>query len=777
MQSNAGRPGARQSGRIDGPVVDRSALVSRAPTPSESGPAILRVAVAAPLAELFDYLPPVSPAPVTLTPGLRLLVPFGRGRRVGMLLRIASHTEQDPARLKRVESVLDARPLLSPADLRLIEWAAAYYRQPIGEALFTALPARLRDPAPVLDERIPGIQATPAGLTVALDALNRAPRQRDLLALARAAPAGLALADLRASQGDCAATLRALRAKGLIETCHLAPGLTPSLPPPVSALAGPALNADQQAAVNAILGALGGFRAFLLDGVTGSGKTEVYIRLIEAVIAAGGQALVVVPEIGLTPQLRARFIQRLPGPVAVLHSALNARERERNWHRAALGEATLVLGTRSAVFVPLPRLALILVDEEHDASLKQQEGFRYSARDLAVRRAQLTGCPVVLGSATPALETLHNARLDRYGWLKLPERAGLARPPTISLLDIRDQPLQAGLSSVLRADMRTELAAGNQVLLFLNRRGYAPILTCHACGWVGGCPHCDARLTLHLNPRKLWCHHCGWSQPVPSLCPACQGSDLRRLGQGTERLEDNLRPLFPEVGIARIDRDSTRRKGELDRLLGAVSRGEIQILLGTQMLAKGHDFPGVTLVGILDLDHALYASDFRAPERTAQLIVQVAGRAGRAERPGRVVLQTRHPEHPLLQSLLREGYGGFATVALGERRDAELPPFAHLALVRAEAPGASEPLAFLRAARVLAEGLIEAADAPGVHLLGPIPAPMERRAGRYRAQLLVQCGERSRLQRFLAHWSPALRGLSRTKGLRWSLDVDPQEML
>ncbi len=525
------------------------------------------------------------------------------------------------------------------------------------------------------------------------------------------------------------------------------------VPPPVSALAGPALNADQREAVNAVMGALGGFRPFLLDGVTGSGKTEVYIRLIESVIATGGQALVVVPEIGLTPQLRERFTQRLQGPVAVLHSALNASERERNWHRAALGEATLVLGTRSAVFVPLPRLGLILVDEEHDPSLKQQEGFRYSARDLAVRRAQLAGCPVVLGSATPSLETLRNARLDRYGWLRLPRRAGLAQPPTLALLDIRDQPLQAGLSSVLRAHMEAEIAAGHQVLLFLNRRGYAPVLTCHVCGWVGGCPCCDARLTLHLNPRKLWCHHCGWSCSVPSLCPDCQGGDLRMLGRGTERLEDDLRPLFPNVSIARIDRDSTRRKGELARLFGAVQRGEVQLLLGTQMLAKGHDFPGVTLVGILDLDQSLYASDFRAPERIAQLIVQVAGRAGRAERPGRVVLQTRHPEHPLLQSLLRDGYAGFAATALHERREAELPPFAHLALLRAEAPGETEPLAFLREARLLAEGLIDTSagsgSAPRIHLLGPVPAPMERRAGRYRAQFLVQCGERPLLQRFL----------------------------
>ncbi|WP_132976748.1 primosomal protein N' [Thiobaca trueperi] len=733
----------------------------------------MRVAVAAPLAGLFDYLPPAIPSDQALVPGLRLLVPFGRARRVGILLALAARTEQDPTRLKRIESILDARPLLSPVDLRLIEWAAAYYQQPIGEALFTALPARLRQPSPLLDDRVPGVQVTPAGQNRDPANLGRAPRQRELLALVQAAPAGLAMSTLRQRLGDCGGPLRTLREKGLLTLCQLTPDSSLIPPPPLPETNRPNLNPDQMLAVQAILDALGGFRSFLLDGVTGSGKTEVYIRLIESVIAAGRQTLVVVPEIGLTPQLRERFTQRLPGPIAVLHSALNASERERNWHQAARGEATLVLGTRSAVFVPLPRLGLILVDEEHDPSLKQQDGFRYSGRDLAVRRAQLAGCPVVLGTATPSLETLHNAGTERYGWLRLPQRAGAARPPTISLLDIRNQPLQAGLSSVLREHMHAEIAAGNQILLFLNRRGYAPVFTCHSCGWVGGCPHCDARLTLHLHLKRLWCHHCDWSQPLPNRCPDCRSDDLRMLGRGTQRLEDDLRPLFPETTITRIDRDSTRRKGELDRLLGTVQRGEAQILLGTQMLAKGHDFPGVTLVGILDLDQSLYASDFRAPERTAQLIVQVAGRAGRAERPGRVVLQTRHPEHPLLQSLLRDGYAGFAAAALDERRAAELPPFAHLALLRAESPQAEAALAFLREARALATGL----EQPSVQLLGPVPAPMERRAGRYRAQLLAQCAERPRLQQMLAQWNTALRALPRVKGLRWSLDVDPQDML
>jgi primosomal protein N' (replication factor Y) len=544
--------------------------------------------------------------------------------------------------------------------------------------------------------------------------------------------------------------------------------------------AAPELNAEQARAVAAVTAALGGFVPFVLDGVTGSGKTEVYIRLIAEVLAAGRQALVLVPEIGLTPQLREQLERRLPGPQAVLHSALAEGERERAWQSAADGRALLVLGTRSACLVPLPRLGLIVVDEEHDASLKQQEGFRYSARDLAVRRAQQAGCPVVLGSATPSLETLHNARAGRYHRLELRHRAGGARAPAVALLDIRGQPLHAGLSRLLRAQVEAETAAGNQVLLFLNRRGFAPVLTCHDCGWVGECRHCDARLTYHLRLRRLWCHHCGWYLAAPAVCPACRGTDLRGLGLGTERLEEELRATFPDLSLARIDRDSTRRKGELDRLLAAGRRGETQVLLGTQMLAKGHDFPGVTLVGILDLDQSLYAADFRAPERTAQLIVQVAGRAGRAERPGRVLIQTRHPTHPLLRSLIDGGYAGFAELALAERASAQLPPFAHLALLRADAPAPEVPLEFLRQARALALAQLAEAGAggqgAGVSVSSPVPAPMERRAGRYRAQLLVEAPLRGALQRFLGPWVAALWSLGRPRGLRWSVDVDPLDM-
>ncbi len=727
-------------------------------------PTCLRVAVDIPLAAVFDYLPPPGVDPATIAVGSRVLVPFGRARRVGLVLGIETETDQDADRLRPALAVLDPYPLLASGDLELIQWAADYYRHPLGEALFGAIPARLRRPEPLLDPRPRGWRLTPAGHALDAEGLRRAPRQAAVLArLRRGAVAG---ADLTNELGDCAAALRALAAKGWVEPCRLA-----TLPPSATPLPGPDLNPEQAEAV-ARVRATSGFRTFLLDGVTGSGKTEVYLHLIKDVVAAGRQALVLVPEIGLTPQLERRIQARLAVPMAVLHSGLAERERELAWRAAASGSAALVLGTRSAVFTPLPRLGLVVVDEEHDLSFKQQDGFRYSARDLAVRRAQRAGCPAVLGSATPALETLHSARGGRYAWLRLTGRAGGARSPRLDVIDIRAQPLEGGLSRVLVRDLGAEISAGNQVLLFLNRRGFAPILTCHDCGWVGGCPHCDARLTLHLGRRRLACHHCGWTRAIPRVCPDCAKEDLRALGQGTERLEEDVGRLFPGVPMARIDRDSTRG-GRLARLLEGARRGDFPILIGTQMLAKGHHLPGVTLVGILDLDQGLYGADYRAPERMAQLIVQVAGRSGRAERPGRVVLQTRHPDHPLLAALLGGGYPSFADGALDERRAALLPPFSYQALVRGEGRTPEDANDLLTQAAALARQL----GLAGLTLWGPVPAPMERRAGRYRAQLLVQSERRMQLQTFLSSWVPRLRSLKAPAGARWSLDVDPQEML
>ncbi|WPL19755.1 Primosomal protein N' [Thiorhodovibrio winogradskyi] len=687
--------------------------------PVRACPAILRIAVAAPLPALFDYLPPetidASPIP---QPGMRVLVPFGRGRRVGMIVALATDSDLPPERLKAVLAILDQEPLLQPLDLEFMLWSARYYRAAPGEALFTALPTRLRRPEPV---RSP------------------APSSRQLTA-----------AEQTTAPAAAAATLQ--------------------------------LNPQQAAAVAAVR-ASQGFAGFLLDGITGSGKTEVYLRLIDDALDLGRQILILVPEIGLTPQLEQRLRARVPAPMAVLHSGLSEREREQRWFQGARGLARVLLGTRSAIFTPLPELGLIIVDEEHDLSLKQQDGFRYSARDLAVRRGQLCQCPVLLGSATPALESLHNAERGRYQRLVLSHRAGEAQSPRVQIADIRGQYLDTGMGPLLLQRVEECISQGEQVLLFLNRRGFSPVLTCHDCGWISECIRCDARLTIHRNRAELRCHHCGLIRPLPARCPYCEGPDLRPLGQGTERVEDSLRQRFPGIPLARIDRDSTSRKGELERLLAGALNGEFRILLGTQMLAKGHHLPGITLVGILDLDHGLYGADFRATERMAQLLVQVAGRAGRAEKPGTVILQTRHPQHPMLRALLQHGYGAFARAALAERRAAGMPPFSYQVLIRADSPREEAAMTFLHQAAGIARELLSTdqklpnPEFPGLELWGPAAAAMEQRAGRHRAQLLVQAPRRAPLHRLLERLMPRLRALPKARDLRFSLDVDPQETL
>jgi primosomal protein N' (replication factor Y) len=687
-------------------------------------PRFLRIAVPAPLLGALDYLPPDGVDPGALVPGQRLEVDLGARRVVGVLLETSDASAVPAKRLRRARRVLDAAPELPLDVLELTRWAAEYYRAPIGEALATVLPVLLRAPKP----KLPGTRK-------------------------RKAPAGGDDADDDAIPAVSTADARR-----------------------------PALNDAQAAAVSALSGALGGFAAFLLEGVTGSGKTEVYLQAAAAALARGTQVLVLVPEIALTPQLIARFRARLEVPVLALHSGLADGARLAAWRAARDGSARVVLGTRSAVFTPLCELGLIVVDEEHDPSFKQQDGFRYNARDLAVVRAQRQRCPIVLGSATPALESLANVADARYRLLDLPERAGGALHPKIEVIDVRKRALTEGLSEPLLARIRAQLASGGQSLLFLNRRGFAPRLTCHDCGWMADCRRCDARLVTHRARGELRCHHCGAQQRLPTACPDCGSAELRLLGRGTERLDDALAALFPDAGVLRVDRDTTRRKGSLEALLADAQSGRAKILVGTQMLAKGHDFPNVTLVGIVEADHGLFGADFRAAERMAQLITQVSGRAGRADRPGEVLIQTRHPEHPLLAALIGGGYPAFAEQALVERQDAGLPPYAALALLRAEAATAAQALEFLGAARTAAESVL-AADAAlaGVELMGPAPAPMERRAGRFRAQLLLRAvgrkEGRARLHALLAAWSPGLATLPEARRARWSLDVDPQELV
>jgi primosomal protein N' (replication factor Y) len=521
--------------------------------------------------------------------------------------------------------------------------------------------------------------------------------------------------------------------------------------------------------VTEIGAALGGFAPFLLHGVTGSGKTEVYLRVIERALERGEQALVLVPEIALTPQAVARFRARFPVALAVLHSGLSDTERLAMWRAARAGTAPVVIGTRSAIFVPLARPGVIVVDEEHDASYKQQEGFRYSARDLALYRARAHGIPVILGSATPALETLHNALAGRYRRVELPERAGSAGQPRLALVDLNLHEARHGMATPSVLAMERHLNDGGQVLLYLNRRGFAPTLYCPGCGWAAPCAECDARLTVHLRSHRLVCHHCGAQADIPFACPRC-ATELKPVGQGTERIEDALDEFFHGVPVVRIDRDTIRGRGEIEAALARVESGEARILVGTQMLTKGHDFPDVTLVVVLNADQGLFGTDFRASERLAQSIVQVAGRAGRAARPGEVLIQTACPRHPLLQRLLAGGYADFAEGALEERASARWPPYSRLALLRAEAATREAALAFLDAARAAA------GEPREVRLLGPAAAAMERRAGRYRAQLLLEAAERRPLQRLLDTWLPLVEALPEARRVRWSIDVDPLEV-
>jgi primosomal protein N' (replication factor Y) (superfamily II helicase) len=728
---------------------------------------VCQIAIETPLRRLFDYH--LAEGAV---PGSRVRVPFGRQHVVGIVVAQAADSEVPAAKLRGIEAVLDAAPLFSTADLALLTWAADYYHHPVGEVFATALPRLLRlgrDVAPVQRSW----HITNAGRAALADGtLRRARRQQQLLEYF-AAKGAVDEQALDAALPGWRPVARTLREKSLLEMNEQTRSIA-TREAVQSLQQGPVLTAAQQSAVDALT-APGLAGAHLLDGVTGSGKTEVYLRAAGAALARGRSVLVMCPEIGLTPQLLERFEARFDAPIAALHSGLTDTARARAWHLAATGGARIVVGTRSAVFTPIPNLGLIIVDEEHDSSYKQQEGgFRYSARDLALLRGQQRGVPVVLGSATPSLESLHNVKLGRLTHIELPERAGSATPPRIALIDMRAHPVNRGIATPLRHAIDAHLAAGSQVLLFLNRRGYAPTLLCQSCGWVAPCESCDARLTVHLAGGRacgsLACHHCGAEAPQPERCPRC-GYGLQPLGHGTERVEETLAEFFPGHAVERFDRDSLRAPKQLTDAIERVHSGSARILVGTQMLTKGHHFPDVTLVGVLNADQSLFSTDFRAAERLAQTIVQVAGRAGRADRPGEVLIQSQYPDHPLLKTLLERGYAGFAADALQERQAAHWPPFSRLALLRASDPEPEVALNFLKAARKIAT------PAAGVALRGPVPAAMVRRAGRYYAQLMVESSQRTRLQAFLAGWVPAVESLATSRSLRWVLDVDPLEVL
>ena len=726
---------------------------------------VLRVALPLPLPRLFDYAGADGRPALPEQVGCRVRVPFGSRELVG-LVAATGPAEAGEVELRAVSSVLDDMPLLHGELADSLRWLARYTHAPLGEVLATALPAALRRGEPLPDTHAWAWQLTEAGHTVLPG--FRAGKPKRFAEMLQAGARDEDALDAQADDGWRGAA-RTLDKRGLVERVAIpASQLAPSPQP------GPVLNPEQRAAVDAVA-TTDGFAAVLLDGVTGSGKTEVYLHAIADCLARGRQALVLVPEIGLTPQMLARFRARLGVPVHALHSGLNDNERARVWTAAWRGEARVIVGTRSAVFTPLPDAGLVVIDEEHDASYKQQDGIRYHARDFALVRGKALAVPVLLGSATPSLETLHNAHAGRYMHLRLTQRAGEAQPPSVRVLDVRKRPLQAGLSPELLTAIRSALDAGGQVLVFKNRRGYAPVLVCHDCGWSAQCRRCStsskgAAMTVHAGGRRLQCHHCGARQAAPPACPDCGGLALQPQGVGTERLEELLAEIFSDVPVLRVDRGSTRRRDALESLLAELGDAP-GILVGTQMLAKGHDLPNLTLVAVVGIDEGLFSADFRAGEKLAQLLIQVAGRAGRAKRRGEVVLQTHHPEHPLLLTLIHGGYHAFAEAELMQREAAGFPPFAHLALLRAEAKHADPPAVFLQASREL----LQHTQVP-LDLSGPLPAPMPRRAGYQRAQLLLSTADRRALHGALDHALPGIYAMPSARKVRWSLDVDPMDL-
>jgi primosomal protein N' (replication factor Y) len=755
------------------------------PEPNVS-PVFVRVALDHPLPTLFDYRCEAAEPPL---PGTLVSVPFGRRQVVGLVCEVTAHSDVPADKLRTLDSVCDACPPLSAEWLALAAFAADYYQRGLGEVALPALPQALRDPSRWARLLAPQerYRLLPAGRAALPDALSARASALRRLAQALLETEALLVADARVIHPKAAATLDAWQVEGWVEREVTEAAALVAAPPGGDALQAapptlPTLTGEQAAAVAAIRDA-NGFAPFLLHGVTGSGKTEVYLRALAAILAArpDAQALVLVPEINLTPQFEAAFRARFAAldgtSIVTLHSGLAEGERARHWFAAHSGRARIVLGTRLAVLASLPKLAIIVVDEEHDPAYKQQEGLRYSARDLAIWRAKQLGLPVVLGSATPSLESWWQADQGRYTRLTLSRRAvAEAVLPTVKLIDLEEERRRGrasveGLSGPLIAALKTRLERGEQSLVFLNRRGYAPQLACDACGWVAGCPRCSAYVVLHKPERALRCHHCGWEARIPRSCPDCGNVDIAPLGRGTQRVEETLASAVPGARVLRIDADSTRRKGSAQALFSDVHAGDVDILVGTQMIAKGHDFQRVSLVGVLNADTALFSHDFRASERLFAQLMQVSGRAGRAGLPGEVLVQTRYPRHALYHALARHDYVGFANSTLAERRDAHLPPFVYQALLRAEGRTLEAALAFLQQA---AAALGEMPSAERVTVYDAVPLTIVKVMHVHRAQLLIESASRAALQATLRAWQPVLRTL---KGvLRWNLEVDPLDI-
>ena len=751
-------------------------------------PIILEVALPVPMHRLFDYLPPESTTDVhDYQVGQRIQVPFGhpgrksgqRGARklIGIITAIKTESELPIKRLKHAHKILDPHALLDANFIDFLLWAANYYHYPQGLVFEAALPVWLRKkielPSPKHEEvwflTELGHKQLDKALFEKLE--KRAPKQARLLDLLHEYHGkGLGLAQHIVAQRipTWRDSMRRMLKHGWVSA-----GLqktTDNLPLSDRA---PVLSQEQSHAVSKISEAITAehFQAFLLEGVTGSGKTEVYLAATEKALEQGKQVLCLVPEIALTPQFIQRFEQRLQTRLAVLHSGLGDRARCLAWLSSAQGEAKVILGTRSAIYTPMLKPGLIIIDEEHDTSFKQDSGFRYSARDLSLVRAKRANVPVILGSATPSIESLQHAQKGQYQHIRLTHRPNHRPLPIIKIVDLRKEPVNEGLSYPLLATMEQVLARDEQVLIFLNRRGYAPVLLCTQCMWSAQCDSCEVNFTYHHRKHRLRCHHCNKNKTVPKHCPECK-HELKPIGEGTERIESFLQARFPKIPVIRIDRDTIRNKEQMQKHLNAIYAGGAKILIGTQMLTKGHDFPDVTLVGVLNADSGLFSSDFRSTERLSQQMIQVSGRAGRADKPGLVLIQSNFPEHPLLEQLKTHDYASISTEILNEREQSHWPPFSHLALLRVEAQDVNLPMQFLE--HIVKRLQFVLADK--VEALGPAPAPMTKRAGFFRAQLLLRSEHRASLHQVIYETQQLIYSIPESRKVRWSLDIDPSEL-
>ncbi len=731
---------------------------------------ILRVAIPSPLRRVFDYLPPDNQTPEELRPGMRVRVPFG-GRKecIGLLLSISEKTEVPFSKLRNVIQIIDDEPLIPKHHLALLEWASRYYQHPIGEVVFNAFPGSIRQGKASLYPAKTVVQISDD--TSRKESLNRAIKQKNLYQKFVECKIAIDYDTIKKWDEYTPASLKALLDKDLVkkETVH---EKIVSAQKNTFKIKLPKSTPQQQKVIDAIYKKAERFNCFLLNGITGSGKTQVYMEIIARTIQSGQQALVLIPEIGLTPQFIQRFQDTFNTGIALYHSGLSEQERFSTWLRARDQSVSIIIGTRSAVWLNLKNPGIIIVDEEHDLSYKQQDGFRYSARDIAIYRAQKEKIPIILGTATPSMESLQNVARSQYQQLQLTERIGDARLPEMQLIDLKAQAMTGALSETLIDAMRSTLKQNQQVLLFINRRGFSPAILCHNCAYVIHCNRCDKTMTYHKQKKIIWCHHCDRQLSIDTPCPECNAQDWAEIGHGTERIEEDIKTCFPDYNVVRIDRDSTRRKGKLDEYLNSIHSGEANILIGTQMLAKGHHFPALAMVGILDVDGGLYSTDFRASERMAQLLIQVSGRAGRTIDSGRVYIQTHHPDHPLLNSLIKDGYDSFSKLLLKDRDETQLPPFSYFALLRAEAHNRSALETFLKQAK---NSLLSLQNK--LEIYGPVVSPLQRRAGRYRMQLLVQAKNRSLLGKYLTPWLQQLEQLKSSRAVRWGLDVDPQDMM